>query len=120
MPEEKQVLDETSFRANSHKSKSPPSPQGKKIVKVVNGPVKTKKKSLGRRFSETFIGEDKETVKSYLLFDVIVPAVKDTISELVKSAIDMILFGDTKASNVRRRGGASYTSYGSYYNNRSG
>ena len=86
----------------------------KRIEKVVKGNVKTRKKSLGRKVQDTFISEDVENVKGYILFDVIVPAVKDIIDDIVVNSLRMILYGDTKSGKERRKGGGTYISYNSY------
>jgi len=104
-----------SFQPNSHKSKQE---KEKKVEKVVQGTVTTRKKSLGKKFSETFLGDDIENVKGFIVFDVIVPTIKDTISNVVSSGIDMLLFGEARGSNTRRQGGKSYVSYSNYYDNK--
>lgn len=101
-----------SFQPNSHKSKAV---KEKKVEKVVQGQVTTRQKTLGRKFAETFLGDDIENVKGYILFDVIIPTIKDTISNVVSSGVDMLLFGETRASGIRRDKGKSYVSYSNYY-----
>ena len=44
--------------------------------------------------------------------DVLIPAAKKAISDIVRDGIDMILYGDTR--NGRSSSGASYVSYRSY------
>ena len=56
---------------------------GRRMRKVVQGKAVTRKPSLAKKFSDTFIAEDISDVKSYLFFDVLVPAVKDTIVNFV-------------------------------------
>lgn len=87
----------------------------KKVEKVVSGKVKTKKKSEARKLADVFISEDVHNVKSYILLDVLVPAVKKALSDVVKNGIDMILYGTTKADRNDSR--ASKISYRSYYDN---
>lgn len=79
------------------------------IQKITTGKVSVKKPGLGKKMADTFLGDDVENVKSYLIMDVVVPAIKDTIVDMVCSGVEMI-FG------VGRRGGASrskqsYTNY---------
>ena len=103
---------EDEFKPNSHKYKEAQKDAEKRVKKVVKGPVKTKEKSLGRKFAETFITEDVHDVKSYIFSDVIIPAIKDTLSQTVKQAIDMILFGNSKTiSKEKPYGRVSYSSY---------
>ena len=106
-----------SFKGNSHKEKESSEVRKKKnIQKVVAGSVKTRKKPLSSRLSEVFVKEDRGNVKDYLIFDVIVPAVKDTIVDLVTNGVNMIFYGDAKRrtrSTVAKTG--SRISYASYY-----
>lgn len=84
----------------------------KKVEKVVKGTVKTRKKSGVSKLKDTFISEDVSNVKSYIVMDVLIPAAKKAISDIVRDGIDMILYGDTHRG--RSSSGASYVSYRSY------
>ena len=89
------------------------------VEKAVKGNVKLKKKPVAKRMGEAIIGEDIQEVKSYLIWDVLLPAVKDTIAELVKKGIDAVLYGGASApSNVKRRRDRSRPSYSDYYDDR--
>lgn len=70
-----------------------------KVEKVISGEAKTRKKSGIAKMSDVFIAEDVSTVKNRIFIDVIVPAVKNIISEIVTSGIQMILWGDTVKRN---------------------
>lgn len=84
----------------------------KKIDKVVKGTVKTKKKGEIRKFADIFISEDVGNVKSYVLMDVLVPAIKKAISDIVTDGIDMILYGGSGRSRSNSSGSKpSYVSY---------
>ena len=104
---------------NSHKSrtegkqKSPE--EGKRAEKVVQGKVKTKKNEL-RKWTDVFISEDVANVKNYILMDVLVPAIKKAIYDIVVNSLDMSLFGGR--GNGSRRPTADKVSYTDY--NRSG
>lgn len=106
---------ELDYKPNSNrykkKQKSAPS-EKKKVEKVVNGTVKTRKKSGVSKLKDTFISEDVSNVKSYILMDVLIPAAKKAISDIVRDGIDMILYGDTHRG--QSSSGASYVSYRSY------
>lgn len=106
------------YAPNSHKSKGEStavSTDDRKVKKVVAGKVRTKKKSEMSKFKDVFIAEDAQNVKSYIFMDVLVPAVKKAISDIVRDGIDMILYGDTKRSSSRSSG-SSYVSYRDYSN----
>ncbi len=78
----------------SYLEENSPTPVEEKTVKpVVEGKVKPVKKSAGKRFMESIGVEDGRTVGDYLVWDVIIPAMKDTISEVFKKGIDAFLYG---------------------------
>jgi hypothetical protein len=86
------------------------------VAKVISGTVVTRKKSFGKRFIETFVGEDVDSVMGYIIHDVLIPAAKSTIADVVKGGIEMLLFGDRKGSRTERDRGRSYVSYNNYSN----
>ena len=109
------------IKPNSHKYKADKQnvPEGygetreKKVNKVISGNAKIKKKTDARRLADVFIAEDIANVKEYILLDVIVPTIKDTILNVV----EMALFGKTSRSGSRR-GPSEKVSYRSYYSDR--
>lgn len=102
------------YKSNSHRSKEEKKEvvDDKKVPVVVSGKVKTKKKNDIRKFADVFISEDVTNVKSYVLMDVLVPAVKKAISDIVRDGIDMVLYGESG----KRKNGSSSSSYVSYRN----
>lgn len=107
-------MSEQEYKPNSHKYKAEQASQEeKKIEKVVKGTARVKKKTEMRKFADIFISEDIKNVKSYVFMDVLVPAIKKAISDIVTDGIDMILYG---GSSKRSKGsGASKISYRDYY-----
>lgn len=79
---------------NSHKYKKRISEE-KKVQKVINGDAKLKKKNSARKLADVFVAEDVSNVKSHVISDIVVPAVKKIISDIVKDGIDMVLYGVT-------------------------
>jgi len=108
------------YKPNSHKYKEDQnrSAPEKKVEKVIAGTVKSKKKSEIRKFTDVFISEDINNVKSYILLDVLIPAIKKAISDIVTNGIDMILYGET--GKTKSNSTASKVSYRSYYDGRNG
>ena len=90
----------------------------RKVEKIVTGVVKTKKKSKISQAMDNFISEDAKNVKSYVLGEVLIPAIKKAISDIVTDGIDIILYGETRGKN--RRSTADRVSYRSYYDDRGG
>lgn len=96
------------YVSNSHKSK-----EKKKVEKVVTGKTVTKKKGNVQKFADVFISEDINNVKSYILMDVLIPALKKAVSDIVTNGIDMLLYGETGHTKNRSRG--SKIAYNSIY-----
>ena len=105
------------FPSNDHKNREKKE-EPKKIEKVVTGKVVTRKKPLGKRILETFVGEDVGNVYSYVLYDVLIPAAKSMIYDSVKGGLEMRLFGEKQGSRTRRDQGRSYVSYNNYSDSR--
>lgn len=106
------LSDGVSYEPNSNKYHL----EQKKVEKVIDGSVKTKEKGLLSKIGETFLSEDASKVKSYLVTDVIIPAIKDTIVDIVKNGIDMMFYGESRSDRSKQKGGGTYVSYNSYYN----
>ena len=105
----------TEYKANSHRVKE--KQKSKEVVKKDIQPVakaKTKKKSEVKKFADVFIAEDITSVKDYIVNDVLIPAAKKAISDIITNGIDMILYGEAKGRD-RRRDGGSRVSYTKYY-----
>ena len=100
------------YQSNSFKSKELEAKQPeKKLTKVAN--AKLKKKSEIQKIAETFVAEDLNKVKNAVLMDVIVPAVKKVISDIVTNGIDMLLYGEVKHNKSTT---TSKIGYNSMYN----
>lgn len=90
-------------------------PKPKQLEKVIKGSVITRKKSLGKRIKELFFGDDVPSVTGYIIHDVLIPAAKSTLSDMVSGGIEMLLFGSSRGTRTRRDKGKSYVSYTNYY-----
>ena len=109
------------YKPNSHKYKAEQAAKQneqhkKKIEKVVSGTAKTKKKSEMSKFKDIFLSEDVSNVKSYVLMDVLIPAMKKTLLDIVTTGADMILYGDERGS--RQRAPSERVSYRRCYDQR--
>lgn len=83
----------------------------KKPSAVIKGGAKLKKKSEVRKLTDVFIAEDTSTVKSHIFNDVIVPNVKNLLFETIKTAAEMMLFGEVRRDKNRSGSKVSYRSY---------
>lgn len=106
---------------NSHKGRAEtkeakelekPANDGKRAEKVVQGKVKTKKNEL-RKLTDIFISEDVHNVKNYILMDVLVPAIKKAIYDIVVNSLDMSLFGGRGGSKRSTADKVSFRDYNS-------
>lgn len=67
-----------------------PAPDGeekKESAVIQPGRAVVKKPSLGKKLKENFVGEDANTVGSYLFVEVVVPAIKGLIIDVVQQGI---------------------------------
>lgn len=111
-------VDINSLEGNSHKQKAEKAAgetqkSREKISPVVErDQVVSTKKPLGKKFAETFMTEDADDVKSWLIMDVIIPGVKNTILDI----LSMLFFGEVDSrSRRRRRDRDDRVNYSSYY-----
>lgn len=91
--------------SNSNKEKE--TKKKPKQEKIVSGRVKIKKQSIGRKFSEVFIGENMHSVGDYVIFEIAIPALKAMIADMGGQGLQRLLFGDERVSY--RRGGTIST-----------
>lgn len=109
------------YKPNSHKSKEEQKNSGaekKEIKKVVQGTAKIKRKGKTSKFAELFLAEDASSVKSYIVSDVLIPAAKKLISDIVKDGIEMILYGGTNRGKRMNGYRADYVSYNRFADRR--
>ncbi len=99
------------YKSNSDKARQEQSE--KKVEAVISGSAKTRKKTEIQKLTDVFIAEDAHNVKSYILMEVIVPAVKKAVSDIVTTGIDMILYGESNRS--KKNSTASKVSYRNFY-----
>ena len=100
------------YKPNSHKFKeSQQLQETQKVKKVTSGVVKTKKKSEVSNLKSIFISEDIRNVGAYILADVIIPAVKNALSDTVSNGINMLLYGDAGRKRISSGSKISYSQY---------
>lgn len=100
------------YKSNSHKARDKEAPKTenspKKVEKVVTGTAKVKKKTGMQRFAGALVSDDMEKVKSYILEDVIIPALKDTILDIVKAVLGV-------SGRSEKGRSATKVQYGSFF-----
>ena len=116
VPIEEMSLESNSFASQAkEESPSEPIPLKKEKMKVK---IRKKKKSIFSSFSETFFGEDGQQVMDYIIHDVLIPAAKSTVLDMISGGVEMLFYGDrSEGSRIERnRGRSSIVSYANYYN----
>lgn len=107
------------FPSNSRKvtENEPQSKQIEKepVEKVVTGEVIKRKKPLGRRFKDIFLGAEFKDAKQYLTMEVLLPAMRNLIYDATTKGMERVVFGDTSPARRRpmgdpRAGRISYNS----------
>lgn len=102
------------FPGNSHSNRpiqpAKPTPEAKKVEKIVTGRVIQRKKSLGKRFAETFFSGS-GSVGTYILHEILIPSIKDTIVDVFTNGVERAINGES--SSGRR---AAYRTVGNYVN----
>lgn len=105
-------MDTINYKPNSHKyreEQQETTAQDKpKVEPVLANPAKVKKSGI-RKLKGNIISEDARNVKSYLLQDVIIPAIKNTIEDVVIKGIRVALRGESGARD--KRSPVEYVSY---------
>lgn len=106
------------YKSNSYRSKAE-AEEKKANEKVIKGSAKIHQKTTGEKLKETLFGEGVDNVGDYVVFDVIVPTLKEMVVNSVSDGINMLLFGETKRGRSSSRNNRSgYVQYESYSRNR--
>lgn len=116
MAEREIVIDTKDYPSNSYKSKEGKVEEKVKIEKIVTKGVRKKKKSMMEKAGSAIFEGDAQNVGSNILWDVIVPAAKSLLSDIVKNGIEMLLYGGSESRDRSYRDrGKTYVSYERYY-----
>lgn len=107
----------------SNSTVSKPIPHKEVPTVKLTGSVTQKKKSLGRRMADAFLGPDVVDVKSFLVNDVFIPATKNIVVDILdgfRDSIELALFGSSRGRVNRQRYGQSNSvvSYSQYWSGR--
>jgi hypothetical protein len=102
------------FPANSAKARArsdapPQDERPTKIERVTSAEAVRRKKGLGSRFKETFIGGSARGAVEYMVLEVVIPAVQDTMIDAFQGGVERLIRGE---SRPRRS-----TTPSSYYSN---
>jgi hypothetical protein len=98
--------------------KETPEPETeKKVERVISSSVTRRKKPIGKKIKETFFGGDPRDVTEHIVQDVVVPGIKNTISDMLIETIERAFYNGEARSGTRRgasRFGAPHNPYNRY------
>lgn len=104
---------EVDFPGNSMNKNADVEQIPEKKEKIISGKVVKRKKSFSRKLVETFVGEDVVDVKSYVIHDIAVPALKNMVADMFRDIPELLFFqgrrtsSNSSWSNGRDRGRSS-------------
>lgn len=107
-------MDDYKPNSNRFKEEQKNNTGEKKVEKVITGKATVRKKSTFSKLADEFISEDAKNIKSYVFGEVLIPAIKKAISDIVTDGIDMILYGGSRGGKTKRSS-ADRVSYRNYY-----
>ncbi|MPM64628.1 hypothetical protein SDC9_111515 [bioreactor metagenome] len=91
-----------------------------KVGKVIKGKAKIKKKSEISKIASTMIVGEVQNIKEYIIYDVIIPVITDTIGQIVQGSIDILFRGEVRSNKYggRSSNGVTKVSYSSIFDDR--
>lgn len=107
---------ESEFPSNRKKDRTAPTdkkPEEKKVQQVTQSEVVRRKKPIGKKISDTFIGGDARSVWAFVALDVLIPAAKDMFADAVSQGVERMIYGEAQSRGRRtgRHPGQTYVSY---------
>lgn len=98
------------IKGNSNVNKKPAE---REKLKQITSNVSVKKESEFKKFKKNFFAEDATTVKGQVFSTVIIPGMQRLLSDMVKTSIDVLIYGGR--SRDRKDGRSSNIGYSSFY-----
>lgn len=99
------------YSSKKDKKEKPPK---EKLDPVVEGSVTRRKKGFLGKLRESFVGDDAQTIGSFLFYDVIIPATKNMLYDIFVQGAEKSLYGEVRGRD-RRPSGSSRTHYEKMY-----
>lgn len=82
----------------------------KRFKKVVTGTVETRENN-GKKLAGMLISDDAKNVGAFALMDVLIPAVKKAVVDIVSDGIQMIMYGNVRDNRKKPSSSVSYRNY---------
>lgn len=84
------------YQGNTDKSKEREPRVEKHVEKVVTGEVIERPKPLGKRFRNIFLGGNLRTAMSYVGADILLPALRNLIVDVVSKGTERVVLGESR------------------------
>lgn len=110
-------MENPEFPPNSAASKRAIEDREKDLKQITSAQAVRKKKSLRKRFTESFVAGDLRTAITYAIMDVLLPEAKDMVIETVHSGLERLLLGESRRYRGITRpqsGNLGYVNYSRY------
>ena len=91
------------YKSNSYKSKAEEEVSRTPVIQ--SGQARKHKKTFFDKFKESALGDTNAESFSDLILDIAVPALKDTLSDVICNSVDILLFGEPRRGRSGSRGG---------------
>lgn len=85
----------------------------KKVEQVTSSAAKVRKESWIQKRAKAFVSDDAKNVGEYVMDDILIPALKKVISDMINETVNTTLYG---RGGGARRSNADRVSYRDYYN----
>ena len=103
-------MDEFPSNSQNRNLRNPQGGKREKPDKVASG--RRVKKTGANKIKDVIFGDDSRNVLSYLLNDILIPAAKNMLFDMIRDGAEMRIFGEVRNQRSRwRERGASYVSY---------
>lgn len=102
-------MDDFPSNSQNRKGKIPQGEKREKVEAVAHG--KKIQKTGFNKFVDFIIGDDSKNVFSYLWNDILVPAAKNMLFDMIRDGAEMRIFGEVRNRGVRNRQTGTYVSY---------
>lgn len=86
------------FPPNSRKAAQAPPREPKRVERVTSAQAEVRKTGVGRRFRETFFGEDTKTAIHYSFFSVAIPRARDMLFDVLQSGLERRIYGERRVN----------------------
>lgn len=80
------------FPPNSKKQTAEP----KRVERVTSATAVRRKKGLGKQFKHTFFGGDAKSALQYMILEVVIPSIQDTMIDAFQGGVERLIRGDVR------------------------